>query len=105
MEALTKESAIKEAKRVKTYKSDNNFSDWERTLITDEDVIKAMKDYLEFAYEKARDERGMSAYRSMKHYKAWLWLIDKEDMFEDITEYEGYGIDNLDKIKYFLEDK
>ena len=59
--------------------------------LTDEAVKAKMLDYMEFAWGKANDCRGISASRSVEHYKAWLWLLgdDLEDKLDDIYEYYG----------------
>lgn len=59
-------------------------------------VVARMLDYMPFAWEKAKDCRGISASRSMSHFSAWTWLID--DDFGDLQDYEYYGKDNLVKI-------
>lgn len=62
---------------------------------------KEILDYLEFAYEKAENGRGLSAARSMMHFKTWIWLDDKEfyaDIVDEIDNYYAYGIPVLDKI-------
>ena len=41
---------------------------------SDEDVLKEMKGYINFAWEKANDERGLSANRRLGHYSAWIWV-------------------------------
>lgn len=56
-------------------------------------VIAEMLGYMPFAWEKANNERGISASRSMSHFNAWTWLAG--DDFDDLTEYEFYGKDNL----------
>lgn len=62
----------------------------------DENILAAMKSYMEFAWEKANNCRGISANRSMAHYKAWLWLLNDGflEQFERI-EYEHYGKEKL----------
>ena len=58
-------------------------------------------DYLEFAYGKAENERGLSSGRSMLHFRSWVWLDDK-DFYEEIEHYidhyTNYGIPTLDMI-------
>src|SRR5437868_5847572 len=50
-------------------------------------------DYLEFAYGKAEDQRGLSAGRSMLHFKTWIWLDDDTfysqviDLIDNYTDY------------------
>lgn len=83
--------------------------EWEANrLKTDDDVKAKMLDYLSFAWDKAIDERGLSADRSIRHFAAWAWLIDDEfykqieDMYEN--NYGPYGIPILkfigDKLGY-----
>lgn len=72
----------------------------ENTVIN---IIKKMKDYLDFAFDKAETQRGLSANRSMDHYHTWIWLLNEEKRFGDIRKYEDYGISHLNKIKDFLE--
>ena len=58
-------------------------------------------DYLEFAYSKAENQRGLSASRSMLHFKTWIWLDDKkfyDEIIYDIENYTNYGLSVLDKI-------
>ena len=82
---------------------------WEEEvrLKTREDVIRVMKNYLEFAWDKANNERGLSADRSIHHYIAWAWLIDDE-LYEKIVEmyennYYPYGKPILQYIEEWLK--
>ena len=63
---------------------------------TKKNVLKAMKDYMDFAWEKANNCRGISANRSVAHYQAWIWLLDDGflETFNEI-EYENYGKQKL----------
>jgi hypothetical protein len=68
-------------------------------------VIKEMKSYLEFAFEKAHNERGISANRSMDHYKNWFWLIGEDDMADHIwDDYDNYGLEKLKQIERWLKE-
>lgn len=76
-----------------------------KTPLTKEVVLKEMGDYLPFAYEKAHGERGLSAARSIMHYKNWIWLLAPEDPdaqkllnSRDFWNYDDYGIHILDTI-------
>jgi len=65
------------------------------------DPKKEILDYLPFAYEKARNERGISAGRSMLHFKTWIWLDDEKfynEVIDLIDNYTHYGIPALNKI-------
>lgn len=66
------------------------------------DPKKEILEYLGFAFQKAEDQRGLSAIRSMCHFKAWIWLED-EKFYNEISvdmesEYEDYGMSILNKI-------
>lgn len=65
------------------------------------DAKKEILEYLDFAYQKAEDERGLSAGRSMLHFKTWIWLDDEKfynEIIDMIDDYDDYGIPTLDKI-------
>lgn len=74
----------------------------EVTPLTDENIIEKMQDYIDFAFEKARGGRGISASRSMWKFQKWLWVL--EDTEIDCEDYSGYGISKLEQIvkKYNL---
>ncbi len=63
--------------------------EWGDPLPRDRDsVLKRMHAYMDFAWEKANSFRGLSASRSISHFRAWIWLLG--DDFPDV-EYEHYG--------------
>jgi len=75
---------------------------WEQST----DPKKEILEYLDFAYEKAKGERGLSAGRSMLHFKTWIWLESKEfynEVIDLIDNYTSYGIPALDKISEHYE--
>lgn len=98
--ALSKESL--ESLRGDIVKEDANLSEFQPDLINDDAILKQCRDYMDFAWDKANSGRGISASRSMSHYKAWLWMLG-EDQFEDIDDYQYYGKDNLRRICEFLD--
>lgn len=63
---------------------------------------EVMADYMEFAWEKANDKRGLSAARSMIHYHTWLWLDGNEELSREMLEYNCYGKENLIKVCQYL---
>lgn len=71
--------------------------EWEQSLSETESPAERIKNYMEFAFEKANNFRGISAARSLMHMIAWLWL-DGQDEFlaqHNLEEYEFYGKDHL----------
>lgn len=83
-------------------KDDADVSGITPDLINDEAIRKHAIDYMAFAWGKANGFRGISASRSMSHYKAWLWMLG-QDQFEDIVDgMEFYGKPQLIRICEFL---
>ena len=72
--------------------------DWEvKTL---DEIKQDAIEYMPFAWEKANNCRGISAWRSISHYIAWLWLLGED--FDDIGDYEFYGKPQLIRICEYL---
>ena len=72
--------------------------------LTDEAVKAEMRDYIEFAWKKANGFRGISAGRSIGHYRAWFWLLGEAEAETELSEenYEFYGKDQLVWITEWL---
>lgn len=73
---------------------------------TREILLKVMKDYMAFAWDKANNCRGISANRSIMHYIAWSWLAGDREFSAEVDrlmdeEYEFYGKNILVKICEF----
>ena len=67
---------------------------WEHTPPTEEAVKKAMRAYFDFAMQKCKGERGISASRSISHYRAWVWLLKDEEalaFLNNMCNYPEYG--------------
>lgn len=58
----------------------------------DDTVIAEMRKYMEFAWEKALGERGISASRSIQHFQSWLWLLGDEytDLYTFAMKEDNY---------------
>ena len=77
---------------------------YEPTPLTQENLIADMAEYMPFAIEKAEDQRGLSATRSIWKFQQWLWALDDELLVFKIGEYDDYGLKNLHEVadKYHL---
>ena len=93
--AMTRESV--EGLKGTLVQGDADLSDWAPCFVTDDDLLTRCREYMGFAWEKANYCRGISAGRSLSHYRAWLWLLGRDD-FEDIEDHEFYGKDELTRI-------
>jgi len=55
-------------------------------------IVGEMRGYMEFAVEKATGHRGLSASRSIEHFRSWVWLLSDEDFSAiDWEDYANYG--------------
>lgn len=69
--------------------------DWEEP--TEEVVRQRAFDYLDFAYGKAADHRGLSAERSIEKLSEYAWLLGKEDVADEMVNgpFQNYGAPGL----------
>ena len=67
--------------------------------LTESNVISEMQRYMEFAIEKAKHRRGISAGRSMWKFQQWLWVLEDESFGDIAANYDGYGLQILEDIK------
>jgi hypothetical protein len=64
-----------------------------------ESVLGRMREYMTFALDKAENHRGLSASRSISHFRAWVWLLGDEDFKTvDWENYAPYGVPILKQI-------
>ena len=75
----------------------------EQWRVNTTDPRENILDYMEFAWDKANSERGISANRSISHCMAWLWLAGEDALLEKVeheynTNYCYYGKPILEMI-------
>lgn len=60
---------------------------------TDENLKKMASEYLEFAWDKAEDHRGLSASRSVQKMTEFVWLLGMDDVVKKIGDasFTTYG--------------
>lgn len=58
---------------------------------TIEEAAQDFLDYMNFAWGKAQDERGLSANRSVMKLGSWLWLMGRDDLSEIIQDEDKYA--------------
>jgi len=72
-------------------------SDW-TSITTIEETAQDFLDYLNFGWEKAFDQRGLSAGRTIDKLGAWLWLMGRDDLVKLISDeslHDPYGMPAL----------
>jgi hypothetical protein len=65
---------------------------WEKT--TDERIQNSIVGYLDFAWDKATGHRGLSASRSLDHFRGWCWLLGDDEalsFIDDDANFPQYG--------------
>lgn len=85
------------------YIKSEEFANWAPSEYTIESIVRKMADYMEFAWDKAINERGLSASRSIEHYIAWLWLIGDTDAVEFAQDESNYPMYGKPILRYIAE--
>ena len=70
-------------------------------LEDDKDIKEAVQDFLDymnFAWDKALNERNLSATRSILKLCAWMWLLNREDI-DDILNNSGGKCNSVSLMK------
>jgi hypothetical protein len=79
-----------------------NYEDKDKIPDFEEEVVRNdMLDYLDFAFGKALDHRGLSAGRSVIKLAKWAWILDRQDLVdfaEDESNYANYGVPVLKRF-------
>lgn len=67
-------------------------AEWEAARAQAKPPLDQASDYMEFAWDKANNCRGISAGRSIQHFESWLWMAGA-DGFDAVSEgeYRCYG--------------
>ena len=80
-------------------RDDATEADWGDPKPRDHEAIKAeILDYMPFAWDKANNNRGISAGRSLDHMSAWLWLLGRNKAADEVLHYDMYGKPQLRAI-------
>lgn len=71
------------------------FNDWRET--TNETLQRDLANYMQFAWDKARNHRGISASRSVDKITEMAWLLGRDDVVDAMSTagYENYGAPKL----------
>lgn len=70
---------------------------WVGARLTDGEVLKAAGEYMEFAWGKVIDHRGISAERSVQKITEHAWLLGRDDVMIAIVKapHAQYGAPKL----------
>jgi len=70
-------------------------------LLNEKFVTEELLSYLNFAFGKAIEHRGISASRSVQKLTEWAWILGLDDLVEfaqDDSNYPNYGVPVLKKF-------
>ena len=81
--------------------------DWSKTYLepSAKNIHFRMQLYLPFATIKIRSEFFGPISIAMNKYAAWIWLINKEDQFENVQNYLDFGLAHLTAITEYLNEE
>lgn len=82
-------------------KPDADLSKWVQLELSEKAILEEMKNYMEFAWTKVINHRGISASRSVEKMSMWLFILGDDVMVEfcqDDKNYMNYGAPVLKKI-------
>lgn len=72
---------------------------WDSTklALTEEGVLTELREYMEFAWGKVENHRGISASRSVEKCNAYVWLLGNDTVLADVEAagYAQYGAPKL----------
>jgi len=70
---------------------------WNNSSFDRETVLAQMREYMEFAWGKVDDHRGLSAGRSVEKFEAWVWLLADQETLDKMNaaDYPQYGAPKL----------
>ncbi len=73
---------------------------------TEKNILKHMASSLDFAFEKATGQRGISSSLMWDVMKMWAWILEDDELTK-FTNYDPYGIPFYKAFaeKYNLPDK
>lgn len=72
--------------------------DWKQADLKKEEILGEMKHYMEFAWGKVENHRGLSANRSVDKMTHWVWLLGDDDLLKEIeseNNFAQYGAPKL----------
>ncbi|MCT1430595.1 hypothetical protein M3G50_07490 [Brachybacterium muris] len=64
---------------------------WAEAVADIKPPAQAGAEYVPFAVGKIRDERGISASRSVQKFAEWAWLDGQDDLADQIDDDRNYG--------------
>ena len=66
--------------------------------LTKENVLEQLKRDVDFGFEKALDQRGLSAGMMFEVVRMWMWVLDDELQHFNDNEYAQYGLPLLKAV-------
>ena len=77
-------------------------AEWDE--VRKDEPLAEIRDYLPFAWEKANNYHGISAYRSLVKIEQWAWMSGNEELMRMVNSdsYGAYGKNQLRAVTVHL---
>lgn len=85
----------------KFFKDDHTITKEEWNQYKEANIISSIRHYIPFAIEKAVNHRGISASRSVSHFRSWVWLLGNDELSKFIdneSNYMQYGAPIIKRV-------
>jgi hypothetical protein len=68
---------------------------------TEEVLLGKIRDYIDYAIEKAHLKTGQDSLRSTGHYRTWIWLLGHKEVLSELEKLRSndYGMAIFKRIK------
>jgi hypothetical protein len=88
------------AEQAKPFIREEFLPKWTAQPLTRDFITAEMKKYMEFAWGKATDHRGISAGRSINKMSCWLWLLKDDETYKFAAKTKNYPQYGAPILKY-----
>lgn len=65
------------------------------------DPDREAAEYLDFAIDKIRNHRGISAGRSVQKLSTWAWLLGRDDIAQFMNDENNYAMYGAPAVRHF----
>lgn len=103
VEVLARALTFEQAQGAGILKEDATDDGWGEPFADDDAVRAAAVDYLQFAFGKAQDHRGLSASRSVDKMTEFLWLLNIDTTPVGEASFQNYGVPQLKVVAGLLD--
>lgn len=86
---------IEEMESIGIELKDEYKENWQPKKWIEENIIEQLKKDIEFGIEKAENQRGISSNLMFEVVKAWLKVLEDNEMLREFNDYYDYGLNGF----------